>query len=141
MGQGNKMDHTVVVNLISEHLTPYQWVWFRRWARLDKAYWNTPLQVTDMEKFISGIREAVVELYQWQNGGTNFTSMLYTLIQKADPRNQERISLAYPDEVVAFLMWQGSENEAEFFKSILADKSWRGKHEPEGENKKDCVRH
>lgn len=44
----------------------------------------------------------------WQSGGTDFTSLLLTLIQKADPINQERLRIVFPDAVKAFYKWHDS---------------------------------
>lgn len=49
-----------------------------------------------------------LEIKVWQNGGTNFTSILLTLIQKADLINQERLRIAFPDAVKAFYEWYDS---------------------------------
>lgn len=54
------------------------------------------------------LKFAIKELYFWQynNGGTNFHAMLYTLIQKADLENKRRLALGFPEEVEALEMWE-----------------------------------
>jgi len=48
------------------------------------------------------------ELYFWQHSrgrSTNFHSMLYALIAKADIRNKARLALAFPEECEAYYNW------------------------------------
>lgn len=59
---------------------------------------------------------AVERLYWWQHGGTNFTSLLYDLIAKADNENKERIRLAFPHEVKAYLEWFNMPSAEDFYK-------------------------
>ncbi len=67
--------------------------------------------------FFMGFKEAVRELYFWtMGGGTNFHALLYTLIQKADMDNRRRLANGFPEEVRAFLIWQNSPDEMEFFR-------------------------
>lgn len=49
-----------------------------------------------------------IKIKYWQEGGTNFTSMLFTLIAKADHENRERLRVAFPDVVEAWESWQAS---------------------------------
>lgn len=49
------------------------------------------------------------EIEHWQNGGTNFNSLLFTLIQKADHENTEKIRLGFPDHVDALCEWMNSD--------------------------------
>lgn len=62
-------------------------------------------------------RRAIKELCFWRNcpDADNFTNLLYHLISKADPSNKFKLSLAFPDEVLAFNLWQHSPSEEEFF--------------------------
>lgn len=67
--------------------------------------------------FFMGLKEAVKELYFWRfQGGHHFSALLYTLIQKADSVNRRRLAEGFPDEVAAFLIWENSPDETEFFK-------------------------
>lgn len=50
-----------------------------------------------------------------RDDATNFTAQLFRLIQKADPCNLLKLSLAYPLHVRAFREWQFSKSETEFF--------------------------
>jgi len=63
------------------------------------------------------LNEAIRELYFWQHGnGDNFHSLLYTLIGKADPHNQRQLEMGFPNEVLAWQMWQNAKNPEAFFK-------------------------
>lgn len=62
------------------------------------------------------LEKAVVELYYWFYGnGTNFHSMLYDLIEKADPQNRQNLRCGFPEEVAAFELWAASRNPDAFF--------------------------
>ena len=71
-----------------------------------------------------------IEIPHWRNGGTNFTSQLLLLIQKADPANRHKIALAFPDEVQAFKEWDALgwrkeiEGEPEIGTVVIAGKSF-----------------
>jgi len=62
--------------------------------------------------------EAVRRLHFWQYGNnpTNFTSMLYSMFQKADVRNIARLARAFPVEAAVYLEWYEAPSENEFFK-------------------------
>lgn len=64
-------------------------------------------------------KEACLNLRAWQFGGSNFTSLLYTLINKADPVNRAKIRRSYPVEVTVYEDWQKSPDEKDFFKKHL----------------------
>ncbi len=69
-----------------------------------------------------GVNLAIQELYYWQRcDGTNFTSLLYTLISKADIGNRARLASAFPNEDLAFRLWKGAPDEDVFFKYWLGD--------------------
>lgn len=61
--------------------------------------------------------EAVQELYYSLYGSypSNFHTLLYDLIKKADPVNKERLRLAYPMELEVFEEWQMARDQSEFF--------------------------
>jgi hypothetical protein len=69
------------------------------------------------------LKEAVEDLYYWQFGtamGTadNFSSLLFTMMQKADAGNIVRLAIAFPHEFRAFREWQRAEDPAVFFDSF-----------------------
>ena len=47
-----------------------------------------------------------VDIKLWQSGADNFTSLLFGLIQKADPGNQHKLRSVWPNEVEAYVRWQ-----------------------------------
>lgn len=51
-----------------------------------------------------------LEIRTWQNGGTNFTSLLFTLMQKADRVNFEKLRTSFPDEALALESWMQSDD-------------------------------
>lgn len=63
------------------------------------------------------LRKALEHLYHWQYSkpATNFTSLLYCLIQKSDPSNKTALAKGFPYEVQAFDMWVSSPDQDEFF--------------------------
>jgi hypothetical protein len=65
-------------------------------------------------------QKCVDQLYFWKTGkdASNFHSLLYHLISKADPENRARLRIGFRDEVQAFEDWQASPNEDEFFKAF-----------------------
>lgn len=69
---------------------------------------------------VSELKDAVKELWYWQYGTnpTNFTSVLYTLIAKADLGNKARLETAFPMECEAFDLWQEAPDADEFFNSF-----------------------
>lgn len=50
-------------------------------------------------------RDHMIALRYWQNGGTSFTCMLFTLMQKADVQNSYMLATAYPGEAAALVRW------------------------------------
>lgn len=65
------------------------------------------------------LEEAIKELYFWQYSSDPswFTAKLFDLIAKADPLNRFKLAEVFPAEVKAWMMWQESPNEEEFFRS------------------------
>lgn len=50
--------------------------------------------------------EAIKKLYFWQYRRTEcFSDHLFTLMQKADSKNFERLKLAFPEHAGAYQMW------------------------------------
>lgn len=47
-----------------------------------------------------------IDIPHWQDDGSNFTSLLLQLIQKADNHNKYKIAQSYPNEVEAFRQWE-----------------------------------
>ena len=61
---------------------------------------------------------AVKELYYWQVRGpeaTNFTAILYTLMQKGSGGNRERLGLGFPWELEAWRQWTLASDAEAFF--------------------------
>jgi hypothetical protein len=58
---------------------------------------------------------AVHRLYDWQHGGTSFSSLLFTLLQKADSDNQMRLGKAFPMQFIAWTTWKMAPSQKEFF--------------------------
>jgi hypothetical protein len=65
---------------------------------------------------------AALHLFDWQGGGTSFTSLLYCAFAKADHTNFSRLASAYPFEAAAYLAWVGSPNPEEFFRQYGVQK-------------------
>ncbi len=65
------------------------------------------------------LNDAVKELWYWQYGTapTNFTSSLFSLMQKADIVNLAALAGAFPMEYEALLAWMRSKDTTKFFKS------------------------
>lgn len=65
-------------------------------------------------------KQAKRELYFWvRDKGTNFHSLLYTLITKADIQNRARLRLAFPDQVEVWEAWQAAPDEKIFFEEVF----------------------
>lgn len=75
------------------------------------------------------LHNAVRELYHWQriDDADNFSALLYRLFTKADSRNMARLSVAFTPEYNAFMLWQTSPDEEEFFKKWLGEEYADGK--------------
>lgn len=56
-------------------------------------------------------KEQPVEITVWLQGQTNFTSLLLTLIQKADAKNLELLRIAFPRQVDIFETWINADQE------------------------------
>lgn len=53
------------------------------------------------------ITKAERKLYEWQYGTLgSFSTQLYNLISKADTKNLEKLTLAYPDEVLVITKYK-----------------------------------
>lgn len=61
--------------------------------------------------------KAVKELYYWQysDNPTNFTAILFRLMQKADPSNRRKLRVGFPIECAAYQEWCASPTQDEFF--------------------------
>lgn len=68
------------------------------------------LVVTDKAR----VRWALGEVRRWQEGATNFTCKLMELIAKADCNNKMKIAKAFPEEVLAYLMWYHNESDKKY---------------------------
>ncbi len=64
------------------------------------------------------MEDAIRELYFYKKGTAGgFATQLFDLIGKADVYNRVKIARGFPEVIKAYLEWQSSPNEAEFFKS------------------------
>ena len=56
------------------------------------------------------LKIAIERLYNWQYQAhsTSFTSLLYTMFQKADKDNRARLTIAFPDEAHALNLWNSA---------------------------------
>ncbi len=73
---------------------------------------------TECAREMELLARAVKELYWWQVHGpeaTNFTALLYTLMQKGSGGNRERLGLGFPWEFEAWKQWNASPTQEEFF--------------------------
>lgn len=60
--------------------------------------------------------EAVKELWAWQYSNTScFHNMFFSLIQKADWHNRERLAQAFPMEVKVYTEWCDAPTHTAFF--------------------------
>ncbi len=73
------------------------------------------------------LQHAIEELYYWQrvDHASNFTTILYTLISKADINNSMRLAYAFPAEWNAYRLWQDSPDEEAFFKEWIGHGAMR----------------
>ena len=55
------------------------------------------------------------DLFLWQHGDDFFTCKLYSLIQKADMDNRNKLRQCFPVEVAVFEEWYNTATEEEFF--------------------------
>lgn len=62
------------------------------------------------------IQQTILRLRYWRQGGTNFTSHLFDLMQKSDEANLARLSKGFPVEVSAFIAWRAAPSELDFFR-------------------------
>ena len=70
----------------------------------------------EIKEGIDKRKKAAFDLYLWQYGGsTSFTSMLFTLVAKADLQNRAKLFTAFPLEVSIWLEWQSTPREQDFF--------------------------
>ncbi len=55
---------------------------------------------------------AIHQLFYWQQdpNATNFSALLYTLFQKADPENLEKLSKGFPEQAQAIRRWNAAGN-------------------------------
>lgn len=65
----------------------------------------------------SQLRRAVFELHNvlYNKDATNFSAQLYYLFFKSDPSNFTRLSLGFPAEALAIVLWREATSETEFF--------------------------
>lgn len=61
--------------------------------------------------------EAIQDLYYWQypKYTDNFTSLLYSLFEKADRDNSLKLQKGFPAQAIAYNLWHTSINQDVFF--------------------------
>jgi len=73
------------------------------------------------------VYKAMQNLQYWRKdiNATNFTSMLYVLLSKADDRNKLKIFVGFPEEAVCWLLWYTNKevSETTFFCKWLEELS------------------
>lgn len=57
------------------------------------------------------------DILYWQQGGDNFTSLLFTLLCKADPERKAKLTMCFPDEASIFMEWIESASPGAFFET------------------------
>jgi hypothetical protein len=65
------------------------------------------------------LKKAREQLYFWQysnEGGSNFTALVYLLFQKADASNLVKLQRGFPAEAQAFREWNAAESQEACFK-------------------------
>jgi len=65
------------------------------------------------------LKDTIYRLYYWQEDAyaTNFTSLLFMLMQKADSGNFRRLSIGFPLEAEALMLWSASPSSNDFFEA------------------------
>ncbi len=58
------------------------------------------------------------ELYYWQHGGKNFTAQLFSLINKADSYNRDKLMTAFPLEVLTYKLWETCPTPEGFYREM-----------------------
>lgn len=76
----------------------------------------------DVDKM--ALARALIELETWQNnpGATNFTSILYNLMAKADKENQEKLFNGFPVRTTAYILWFNSTDKKELYDTYVKGK-------------------
>lgn len=79
-------------------------------------------QAFNIEKKTDSYLKACFDLALWQRqGGTNFTSKLYSLINKADVYNKEHLRQGFPVHVAAYESWYNSEDGEVWVENALEE--------------------
>lgn len=64
------------------------------------------------------VRDAIKLLFYWQYGSNDsFHDIIYRLFQKADSINLAKLKRGFPDEFIAWSLWNESPSQDEFFKT------------------------
>jgi len=63
------------------------------------------------------LQTAAEGLWHWMTNpmSTNFSSLLYSLIAKADEENFKKLLKGFPTRTIAYLLWYSSKNEDAFW--------------------------
>jgi len=63
------------------------------------------------------VKETVKELYYWQyKGWCSFKTRLFETIHCADPINKRKLSICFPSEFMAYMLWHSADSQKDFFK-------------------------
>ena len=78
-------------------------------------------QTYDIEK--NALARALENLERWQSnpGGTNFSSILYGLMAKADNENFEKLFNGFPVRTTAYILWYWSIDKEELFNRYVKE--------------------
>lgn len=72
------------------------------------------------------LAKAIKELHHWWHSymDHSFTAELFNLIHTADSVNRTKLAIGFPEEVLAWTMWQQAPDEQKFWKE---NGLWEGK--------------
>lgn len=78
-------------------------------------------QTYDVDK--KALARALENLERWQSnpGGTNFSSILYGLMAKADNENFEKLFNGFPVRTTAYILWYWSIDKEELFNRYVKE--------------------
>lgn len=89
-----------------------------RWEEFEKLNSDEKLGRLEVIMLLKQINQSAPLAVNLRNFGSNFDSIIFELISKAQstPDNYYRLMLAFPEYVKLWEEWQETENEADFFK-------------------------
>lgn len=82
------------------------------------------------QELSQALRDAIIQLWDWQHGGTSFYCGLYRLWNHADHWNKQRLAVAFPFHAEALRMWETAGNYGnDLFKQIGIKGEWGAEQE------------